>query len=748
MEYAVAGIRLLSPLFQACQKIYTTIQDSKTFGERFQREKRWLDAEYAVFVDLGERERDHLAQPIDEHDTREGSRVLAIHGLLENARDIMESCEKLIQEVEQKSKELKKLQKPRPVTATTSSPSQTAVPADESTRPSLQLPDSELQSDRWTTESMDMTDATPSGTATPLQMETSLNTSISELSGPSKASSPAPAEADTKTKQKLSKDKGKKKEKKTTGFRSSVSSFFHGKKKQQDGAGKEAEVLVPQPEPAPEPEPVAGPSNAASSPPPSQAPPRPLAAEVRKTLDRDLVVSVTGPDGAVVTTPAPPSPPTIHPERGRMDELIEEIKGSADKLKGYHNDFTMNNKKLKKLLELKDGKGLAHPTPEAVEQTTALIKKVAPTQDSLKRLHQAIRSNNPMDAPKRVTLRLVADFEKAVEAARVELDYLPLRTEGEYFYFGLRIHDRSPDNPNSPEASEYVVETRMTYDKNDKNDKQSPIAPQNHKALELKRSSASTSAALKPQPATTGGKFELWGDAVYLQSDYARDLHRLFRNKDQVWKTVQTLQSFMQPDGYGGGAPTQMKLWQRVELMKLAVAAQLHLANLRPICRPLTLGRFVYYTTTTTPVPHASWWGADAPLVLKPFLDIGFGQRNEGLSEYPLNYIVELGIVLFQIAGCVAIGINTGDKQKEAMDWADEQFDRLNAEALVPLAQVARDCVRFAGEDDRTKEGEFLANKFLRLEELWRTKYNRSSAAGRIVPPRGGAAVVVRPLKV
>ena len=99
MEYAVAGAKLFAPIWQACERIYTTIDKSKTFGHRFAIEKRSLNASYVVFVSLGEIRRDQLLEPLNEHDLTETSRMRAIEGLLINARDIMVDCEKLIQEV-------------------------------------------------------------------------------------------------------------------------------------------------------------------------------------------------------------------------------------------------------------------------------------------------------------------------------------------------------------------------------------------------------------------------------------------------------------------------------------------------------------------------------------------------------------------------------------------------------------------------------------------------------------------------
>jgi len=400
------------------------------------------------------------------------------------------------------------------------------------------------------------------------------------------------------------------------------------------------------------------------------------------------------------TTAADAELPTMDSARTAMNVLVKEMRDTVEKLKQKRLLFTANNEELRKLLKLRGPAGMEAPSPIANTRTSTLVQGATVMKRAFERLHQSIRSMNPMDSPFRIDLKLVANLERAMHSARAQFDYLQLRTKGDFFYLGLQICDREDGQA----ASDVFSETKINYDPNDEDPQ--PLADQDLKAVGLQRGKG------WPDESNKGFKFEVWGDVVYEQPESLRDLHRLFRNRKQKWKAVETLASFMGSEG----APKHMQLWQRVELIKLAVYAQLCLTpGVRSACQPLTLSRFVYYIADDqADVPR---WAAASPLMLKPYINIGFGRRNEGDGDQALHYIVELGIVLVQIAGCVALAVNTEADPKEGVDRAREQLERLGRQSLLPLAQIAKDCIDFVA-DGTKNEDEFLVNRLLRLEDL------------------------------
>ncbi|KAK0644482.1 hypothetical protein B0T16DRAFT_197306 [Cercophora newfieldiana] len=676
----VAGSKLLVPLFQSCYQLYTSIQRSKTFAQRFRIEKRFLEGEYSIFLRLSETKIGQLAEPLDDHETE---RMIEIIRLLQNAKDILEGADKHIKEVAKKSQPPRKLFKKRPVVATPVAGSATENTDNRNSASDVwTLPTQSGADDGVSERGTDATEAAESQTSTPA------GTSISEFGS-----------GDTKTPEK----------KKKSSVRSRLSKF--GSFLRPDKAKKGAHSTDPTPTASGSSTPRRSTSDAVvPSPSPDPAPPTPqtLADRVNQIADANILISVM----------PPKEPEVIHPDRGGGSAWVQEVKGSVEKLNEFHLAFKENNKKLARLLKLKPDAGTGLATSAAsTEHASALVQQVTTTQVALQRLHQSIRCMNPAGAQKRVTLELAVNFHNEIESSRDRLDHLRLRAQGEYFYFGLKIHDRG-DDLEGLEATEYVAESKINYDNSFQ---QAPIPPNNHKALMLNKAK---SMDAEPEP---GQKFMLWGDLLYeKQADYSRDIHRLFRNDAEVWTAVETLHEFMQPDG----AVKHMKLWQRVELMKLAIAAQLFFTNtnsMRPTCYPITLGRFAYYMTD----PKASKWDDNNPLILRPHLDIGFGRRNEGVPQYPLPPVKELGLVLLQIAGCVRMDVESS-QQKEAKDWADEQFEKLTSKALMPLARIGKDCVEF--EPARGAASAYMANTLVRLNDLAAFKYSQASAVGQTVP--------------
>ncbi|KAK4221083.1 hypothetical protein QBC38DRAFT_149205 [Podospora fimiseda] len=426
-------------------------------------------------------------------------------------------------------------------------------------------------------------------------------------------------------------------------------------------------------------------------------------------------ILITSPAGHSVMDPATP---IIHPERGAEDRIIADVKGFDTKLKEYRLQLKDVNDELESLLALKIPKtGNGNPTPAATELTSDLVKMAMTNQEALARLHQAIRYMNRRDPLKRVTLKLVSDFANATTKTLPDIEYLEPRGQETHFLFRLQIHNPSSEDPKR--SMEFVAETKRIYDTDDHTQ---PLSQEEHRVIGLDRA-----LQLPPVSDDFPEDFELWGDAVYSLEGFERDIHRLFRNRASNWGQTETLQSYLISSS---NPALEMPVWKRIELMKLAVVAQLYLAQrTRITCHPMTLDRFVYYWDSNSPQPSSTD-------LLKPYLNFGYGQRNRDVPDQPLHYIIELGVVLYQIATCVAVGLDTTNRQREAIDWANEQHSRLIANSFEPLAQIAKDCLVFKPSADTEKEVDFLANKFLRLEALSGpgNNYHRASAAGELAP--------------
>jgi hypothetical protein len=97
----LSALRLLLPLFQACQKVYTTWRLTQMFGNDLFKLECMLNAQYARLSQIGSRRRDQLVDPPDPNDDFHPATSEA-HALLLCVANTFKETEMLIQEVTSK----------------------------------------------------------------------------------------------------------------------------------------------------------------------------------------------------------------------------------------------------------------------------------------------------------------------------------------------------------------------------------------------------------------------------------------------------------------------------------------------------------------------------------------------------------------------------------------------------------------------------------------------------------------------
>jgi hypothetical protein len=139
------------------------------------------------------------------------------------------------------------------------------------------------------------------------------------------------------------------------------------------------------------------------------------------------------------------------------------------------------------------------------------------------------------------------------------------------------------------------------------------------------------------------------------------DDHLVFRTKAH-WTRSQTLLDILQGDDY----VAKMSPIQIVQLAQLVISAHLSYEDIRSSCAPVRPANLVFYERGE---PVNQWNSAD-PLVLRPWLDFGFGRIHDaripgdfGVADTSVHSNIELGLLLFQIGTgqCIDYGSSSAD---------------------------------------------------------------------------------------
>jgi hypothetical protein len=122
---------------------------------------------------------------------------------------------------------------------------------------------------------------------------------------------------------------------------------------------------------------------------------------------------------------------------------------------------------------------------------------------------------------------------------------------------------------------------------------------------------------------------------------------------------------------------------QIVQLAQLVVSAHLSYEDVRASCAPVRPANLVYYETSE---PANEWVTAD-PLVLRPWLDFGFGRIRDarvpgdfGVADTTEHCNIELGLLLFQIGS--GQGIEYGNSPADLMQARKKHLEDAKLQSL------------------------------------------------------------------
>lgn len=447
-----------------------------------------------------------------------------------------------------------------------------------------------------------------------------------------------------------------------------------------------------------------------------------------------------------LSTAPGPSPPRsqLQDESQALQDNVEAEKKlkwaitDMKKLHTYIDDVTKQVDALDNLTRLRPGRGLAPSVSGSADEDAHLKATARKTQQVLERLHLSLRAMNRLDKYG-VSLQLSNDFEESGMLFAKNHDYLGLDYHNSSsFYLALQRYTVSKDADGSDRSTPRTRHTSsLIVAETSLNTCGQPPDATSHQANDLDQAEVFR----QDESAET---FIRWG-AVFTQPMRNRmpDAHWLFRDQVHSWTSNGTL-----ADALAEGTPARrMTVTQRIQLALMIANSYLYLATTRTTCQPITLQKFRYYTLHDD---ENSWDPCD-PLLLRPYLDFGFGQRLQDVViggrslRSSLSPIIDLGISLVQV-GCCALheyDARNTRSMTDARSWAQRNFKVLDSYLPVQFTEVAQDCVLFESRDlpgqhreNVEQENEFLLDKVGRLREMER-KFNAATRAGSRIPRLG-----------
>jgi hypothetical protein len=424
--------------------------------------------------------------------------------------------------------------------------------------------------------------------------------------------------------------------------------------------------------------------------------------------------------------------------RTGFERTVKWAANDLKKFQGYIDELTKYVASLDRLTEERPGSGIMPSSRASQSEDDFLRSTVLKTQGALKRLHQALRATNGLNY--RISLLLSRDFEADAMLFVERHDYLGAMDASKLFYFTLQVHSPSLRPPlaeagsvSSDISSILVVETPVEAFKPEKPRIADRLATNLDRAPAFPDESSSADIEY----------FERWGEISSLSKSSGSqtvDVQSTFRAKAHSWTSLGTLESY-----FSKGTPAErMTVNQRIQLALLITYSVLYLADIRLSCQPITVDKFRYYVLTDG--ENMPWDDSDL-LLLRPYLDVGFGQRQQGVvhggKEPPrsLNPVADLGLSLLQ-AGCCAVYKYDGTNPRslaEARNWGLSTLQLLDSCLPVGYTELVRDCIGFESRavpgqsrENQRKETEFLLDKVRRLCEL-DNEFNAATIAGSAV---------------
>jgi hypothetical protein len=452
---------------------------------------------------------------------------------------------------------------------------------------------------------------------------------------------------------------------------------------------------------------------------------RPIAASANEVIT-DLLTSVGSSQAQAAEEMS------ILQAKTEFDRTVKWAASDMKKFYAYIEELSKYVDKLDRLTEVRPGSGMT-PSSRTSHEDELLQRTVLKTQGALKRLHQALRAMNGRNY--RISLRLSNDFEEDGILFAQHHDYLGALDEEMFFYFTLQVHSPSIHPAvTSDVSSVFVVETP--------NEALKPAKPRILDRLATNLDQAS--AFLTESNSTNIDNFERWGD-IHSQAGNAGeekvDLHCMFRDRAHRWTTIETLASSLSK-----GTPAEsMTVNQRIRLALLVANSVLYLTGIRLSCQPITIHTIQYYSLADE---EDTPWDNSDPLLLRPYIDFGFGQRQQGLihggKQLPrsLNPIIDLGLSLLQVGCCIMHQYDGTNPRSltEARNWGQTSLKLLDNCLPVGYTELVEDCLGYESRavpgqsaENLRKENEFLLDKVRRLREL-DLEFHAATLFGSAVP--------------
>ena len=339
------------------------------------------------------------------------------------------------------------------------------------------------------------------------------------------------------------------------------------------------------------------------------------------------------------------------------------------------------------------------------EESSSWLREARAVRGALKRLHESLRNMNTgrdTREPWQLSIQLMTDYSDNRNYVIGMLNQLPLRDKA--YYFNIQRH-----NSSQASASFMLAETIAKL----------PCQPEENLTSLDDHSAWHLDPARSLRDETEVEGFKPLG-IVWVNEE---DQHWLYHAESQEAYCNRTLATILREEAIQDKIDTQT----RILLACLVAISYIHFSLVRSSCREVETSSFRFFETAE----GGNELNNDDPLILKPYLCIGFGQKRlirlgaqSGVSSSRTSYIVGLGVLLYQIGCCVALDYSSG-ALREAKERASNDLHQLDRKVSGRYAELVQSCLQYpvAGIDsnatsaDRFVEG-VVAGLFKLQEEL------------------------------
>lgn len=338
-------------------------------------------------------------------------------------------------------------------------------------------------------------------------------------------------------------------------------------------------------------------------------------------------------------------------------------------------------------------------------ESSSWLREARAVQGALKRLHESLRNMNTgrdTREPWQLSIQLMTDYSDNRDYVVGMLNKLPLRDKA--YYFNIQKHNSSQASA-SFMLAETVAELPCQPEEN-------LTSVDDHSAWHLDQAQS-----LRDKAEVEG--FKPLG-IVWVNEE---DQHWLYHAESQEAHCNRTLATILREEAIQDKVDTQT----RILLACLVAISYIHFSLVRSSCGEIEMSSFRFFESAE----DGKEWKNDDPLILKPYLCIGFGQKRRirlgtqsGVSSSKSSYIVGLGVLLYQIGCCVALDYSLGTL-REAKERASNDLHHLDRTVSARYAELVQSCLQYpvaaigsnAASADRFVEG-VVAGLFKLQEEL------------------------------